>query len=120
MDCIFCRIAKKEIPAEIISESDNWIAFKDIKPSAPVHVLVVTKEHIESIKHLQPSHDGIVSELIFAAKDVALKLGLSGYKLVFNVGVEGGQIIPHLHLHLLGGWTRQSDIEHMPHPVLDK
>lgn len=120
MDCIFCKIVKKEIPSQEVGEGDAWIAFKDIKPSAPVHILVVPKNHIESIAHLVPEHNGIVSELIFAAKDIANKFGLKGYKLVFNVGPEGGQIIPHLHLHILGGWSRREDVETMPHPGLDK
>jgi len=119
-ECIFCKIVRKEIPSEFVGESSAWVAFKDIKPSAPVHVLVVPRIHIESIANLEPNHDGIVAELIFAAKNIAGKLGLKGYKLVFNVGAEGGQIIPHLHLHLLGGWSRQQDIDAMPHPGLDK
>ena len=119
-DCVFCKITKKEIPAEIIFEDGDLIVFKDIKPSAPLHYLVVPKEHIQSIGHLQNNHKEIISKLIFRAKDEAQKAGLKGYKLVFNVGREGGQIIDHLHLHLLGGWTQKGDIDAMPHPGLDK
>lgn len=105
MDCIFCKIAKKEIPAGIIFENSKLVVFKDIKPSAPVHFLVVPKEHVESVSHLENNHKEIVADLIYAAKDIAKKAELKGYKLVFNVGREGGQVIDHLHLHILGGWT---------------
>ena len=103
--CLFCKIANKQIPSEIVFENDSLLAFKDIRPSAPVHYLVVPKEHIQSIAHLKDNHRDILSDLIFSAKALALQLGLGGYKLVFNVGREGGQVIDHLHLHLLGGWT---------------
>ncbi|OGY64961.1 MAG: histidine triad nucleotide-binding protein [Candidatus Harrisonbacteria bacterium RIFOXYA1_FULL_48_8] len=107
MDCIFCKIAKKEIPAEVIMETAEVMAFRDTHPSAPVHYLVIPKEHIQSIAHLQNNHNEIIAKVIYAAKAVAEKIGLKGYKLVFNVGREGGQIIDHLHLHLLGGWTKK-------------
>ena len=119
-DCIFCKIAKKEIPSDFINETDNLVVFKDIKPSAPIHYLVVPKEHIQSIAHLEGNHKDVLASLIYSAKDEAKKLGLKGYKLVFNVGREGGQLIDHLHLHLLGGWTKKSDIDAMSHPSLDK
>lgn len=117
-DCIFCKVVAKEIPSKSIYEDKDVLIFADIKPSAPVHYLVVPKEHIQSIMHLENNHKEIISKLIFKAKEAAEKLGLRGYKLVFNVGREGGQIIDHLHLHLLGGWTRQDDIHAMPHPKL--
>jgi len=119
MDCIFCKIAKKEIPSEILFENDQVIAFDDIRPSAPVHVLVVPKEHIVSIAHLQGNHKEMLAALIYTAKDLATKAGLNGYKLVFNVGREGGQVIDHLHLHLLGGWQK-GEKNHLPNPGLDK
>lgn len=103
-DCIFCKIAKKKLPADIVVESDMVVAFKDIKPSAPVHYLVVPKEHVQSIAHLEGNHRDVLAAMIYTAKELASKLGLKGYKLVFNVGREGGQVIDHLHLHLLGGW----------------
>ncbi len=106
MDCLFCKIINKEIPAEIIYENNDIAVFKDIHPSAPIHYLVVPKEHIQSIMHLESNHQEIIFKLIFTAKKVAEKTGLKGYKLVFNVGREGGQVIDHLHLHLLGGWTK--------------
>jgi len=111
-DCIFCKIIKKEIPSNFVFENKNIVIFKDINPSAPVHYLVVPKEHIQSIAHLEGNHKDVLSELIYAAKDEAKKLGLKGYKLVFNVGKEGGQVIDHLHLHLLGGWKKATEVDH--------
>ena len=104
MDCIFCKIIKKETPADFVYEGDNMAAFKDIKPSAPTHILVVPAEHIQSIAYLEGNHKNIISEMIFTAKRLAEKLELKGYKLVFTVGRGGGQLVDHLHLHLLGGW----------------
>lgn len=118
-NCIFCKIVKKEAPAKILYEDGEVIAFVDINPAAPIHYLVVPKEHVESIGHLHPDHASMVSKLIFTAKKLAEDEGLKGYKLAFNVGREGGQIIDHLHLHLLGGW-RRGEGEHLPHPGLDK
>ena len=119
-NCIFCKIANKQIPSDIVYETKDVLVFKDIKPSAPFHFLIVPKKHIQSIAHLEKGHKDILAEMIYAAKTVAEKVGLKGYKLVFNVGKEGGQIIDHLHLHLLGGWTKKEDIDRMPHPSLDK
>ena len=113
MDCIFCKIAQKEIPSDFLFENERVLAFKDIRPSAPVHILVIPKEHVQSIAHLEGNHKEIISELIFTAKDLAEKAGLKGYKLVFNVGREGGQVIDHLHLHILGGWTSKIGIDPM-------
>lgn len=108
MDCIFCKIINKEMPTDFIYEDESVVAFSDIRLSAPVHYLVVPREHIQSIIHLQKNHQEIISKLIFTAKNIAEKFGLKGYKLVFNVGREGGQIIDHLHLHLLGGWKNEA------------
>lgn len=120
MKCIFCSIIKKETPSEILYEDHDLIVFKDVKPSAPIHYLVVPKEHIQSIDHLHGNHKEIISKIIFTAKKLAEETKLRGYKLVFNVGREGGQLIDHLHLHLLGGWGKTEDMEKMPHPGLDK
>ncbi|HXF44456.1 MAG TPA: histidine triad nucleotide-binding protein [Candidatus Paceibacterota bacterium] len=122
-DCVFCKIVGKEIPAEFLHEDDKIVAFKDIKPAAPVHILVVPKEHIQSVGHLENSHAEVVSKLVFTAKSLAEEAGLNGYKLVFNVGRGGGQIIDHLHLHLLGGWRGNSEkggVAAMPESGLDK
>lgn len=104
MDCIFCKIAVGEIASEIIYEDGDIKAFKDNQPSAPVHILVIPKTHIKSIAHLEENHSNMIAKLIYRAKQIAADKGLRGYKLVFNVGREGGQMIDHLHLHLLGGW----------------
>lgn len=119
-ECIFCKITSKEISSEILFENPSVMVFKDIRPSAPVHYLVVPKEHIQSIAHLEGNHKEVLASIIYTAKDMAEKLNLKGYKLVFNVGRDGGQVIDHLHLHLLGGWGRKSDIEAMPSLDMDK
>lgn len=106
MSCIFCKIANKEASAEILSESKDVVIFKDIRPSAPVHYLVVSKKHIASIKEVVHEDEALMGHLIHMAKEAAEKLGLSGYKLVFNVGRDGGQIVDHIHLHILGGWDK--------------
>lgn len=106
MTCVFCKIAKKELPSEIIYEDNEVAVFKDIKPSAPIHCLVVPKKHIKSIANLKDSHREIIFKMIFTAKKIAKDLGLKGYRLAFNVGREGGQIVDHLHLHILGGWKK--------------
>ena len=105
-DCVFCKIIKKEIPADIFYEDQNLIVFKDIEPKAPIHYLIVSKQHIESINHLKEENKDLMGEMFLTAKTIADKLGLKdrGYKLTFNVGRGGGQVIDHLHLHILGGW----------------
>lgn len=108
------------MPAEIIYENNEVMVFKDIYPSAPIHYLIVPKEHIQSITRIKDNHQEIIFKLIFTAKKVAEEISLKGYKLVFNVGREGGQIVDHLHLHLLGGWNNQQDINRMPHLNLNK
>ncbi|MDO8600180.1 MAG: histidine triad nucleotide-binding protein [bacterium] len=108
-DCIFCKIAQGEVSSEIEYEDGEIKAFKDIRPSAPVHILVIPKEHVESIAYLQENHSDMIAKLIYRAKQIAAEKGLKGYKLVFNVGREGGQVIDHLHLHLLGGWGREDN-----------
>jgi histidine triad (HIT) family protein len=105
MNCIFCQIAKKDLPATIIYEDGNVVAFKDINPIAPVHYLIIPKKHIASINHLEPQDKELIGELFLAAKKIANKEGIAdnGYRLVFNVGKDSGQMVDHLHLHLLGG-----------------
>lgn len=101
MDCIFCKIAKGELPSEKVLETESLVAFNDINPKAKVHVLIIPKKHIESIKHLAELDKSLVGEMVLVAKKIAEEKNLTGYKLVFNVGREGGQIVDHLHLHLL-------------------
>ncbi|KPJ56788.1 hypothetical protein AMJ49_03900 [Parcubacteria bacterium DG_74_2] len=103
MDCLFCKIINKEIPSDIIYEDEKVLAFKDINPKAVIHFLIIPKKHIESINHLEESEREIISNLIFTAKKIAKEKNIEGYKLVFNVGRKGGQIIDHIHLHFLAG-----------------
>ena len=105
-DCIFCQIVRGEKPAELVYQSESLVAFKDANPHAPVHVLLVPRNHIRSINDLTEEDGPVVSELIFRAQKIAAELGIhrSGYKLVFNVERGGGQYVFHLHLHLIGGW----------------
>lgn len=104
-DCIFCKIVEGVVPSDTVFEDETVKAFKDINPKAPIHILVIPKEHVASIAHLEEGHAGMIAHVIDTAKNVAKSLGLSGYKLVFNVGRDGGQVVDHIHLHLLGGWS---------------
>lgn len=106
INCIFCKIGKGEIPSDTVFEDENVRVFRDIHPKAPVHLLVIPKEHVESIAHLHDSHGDLIANVIFTAKRIAAEQGLTGYKLVFNVGRDGGQVVDHLHLHILGGWGK--------------
>lgn len=104
-DCVFCKIANHQLNSEIIMENDKLLVIKDILPKAPVHLLVLPKEHIVSINEVTSETAPLIAEMITVAKEQANNAGVAetGYKLVFNVGKEGGQVIPHLHLHILGG-----------------
>ena len=104
-DCVFCKIANKEIPSEIISEDENFVIFKDINPKAPVHLLIIPKSHIGPVSSLRLSDEETIGRLILKAKEIAEKIGVSesGYRLVFNVGRDAGMEVSHLHLHLLAG-----------------
>jgi len=99
--CLFCKIINKELPSEIVFENEDVVAFKDIHPKAPVHILIVPKKHIESIS--SENSENIAGGLILAAKNIIKRDNISGYKLLFNVGREGGQTVDHLHMHLLSG-----------------
>jgi histidine triad (HIT) family protein len=104
-DCIFCAIADREVPADILHESDHVVAFRDADPQAPVHILLIPKKHIDSLAG-QDARDGeMLTEMLFAASHLARTEGIerSGWRLVSNVGPEGGQTVSHLHFHLLGG-----------------
>lgn len=106
-NCIFCKIINKEIPASIVYEDDKVIAFKDISPVAPVHVLIVPKYHVENVEALDESSVEYVAAVHLAAKKVAKLAGINekGYRLITNSGVEAGQTVMHLHYHLIGGIT---------------
>jgi len=108
-ECIFCRIAAGKIPADIVYQDEDFLAFRDIMPKAPKHVLIIPKAHITSVAELTDAQQNLAGRLIIIAKNLAKKEGIArkGYRLVMNCGPEGGQVVPHLHLHLLGG--RQMD-----------
>jgi len=105
MDCLFCRVANGELPTEVVYENDDILAFRDINPQAPTHVLVIPKRHIDSINHATPDDAELLGRMVLAAKDVAAQEGLhdAGYRLVFNINNHGGQTVYHIHLHVLGG-----------------
>jgi histidine triad (HIT) family protein len=104
-DCLFCRIAAKEIPAEVVHETDHVVAFRDINPKAPVHILLIPVEHIESVADLEEGTGSLLEEIFGVATHLAKAEGIasSGWRMVTNVGPDAGQSVPHLHFHLLGG-----------------
>ena len=104
--CTLCKIIKGEQSADFLYQDESMVVFKDIRPHAPVHLLIVPREHIRSLNDLREKDKGIISEMIVRAKEMANELSIaqSGYRLLFNVERGGGQVIFHLHLHLLGGW----------------
>lgn len=104
MDCIFCKTANGEIPVQKVFEDESSIAFVDIQPAAPVHLLVVPRKHIPSLAHAGPEDQELLGNLLSSARTVAAKQNLAkGYRVVINTGHEGGQTVDHLHLHILGG-----------------
>lgn len=107
MDCLFCAIIQGEIPASIVFDNERVLAFKDINPQAPTHVLVIPKKHVENAAELALQDSEVLSELFSVARDIAEENGLNGYRTVFNTGVDGGQTVFHAHLHLLGGRSLQ-------------
>ncbi len=102
-DCLFCRIVAGEIPADIVHETEQTLAFRDIEPQAPVHVLVITREHHQDIGQLVAADPELAVVLSKAAAEVAAAEGLSDYRLVFNTGASAGQSVFHVHAHVLGG-----------------
>jgi len=114
-DNIFLKIIRKEIPADIVYEDEEILAFYDIHPIAPVHILVVPKKPIESIATMDDEDAAVVGRMFLVARDIARDLNISekGYKLLIRVGKDGGQEVPHLHLHLLGGARLSENI----HPI---
>lgn len=105
MSCLFCRIAQHEIPSAVVYEDDQVLAFRDIKPQAPVHVLVIPKEHLSDLNDLTPQRQALAGHLVTVAAQLAKAEGLAseGYRVVANTGENAGQTVPHLHVHLLGG-----------------
>jgi histidine triad (HIT) family protein len=104
-DCIFCRIVAGELPSDEVASSELTYAFRDINPALPHHVLVVSREHIQSADTLEPTHGAVLADMMQTAQGVARSEGVNerGYRLVFNVGDEAQNSVPHLHMHLLGG-----------------
>ena len=104
-DCLFCKIVAGDIPADIVYQDDDVVAFRDISPQAPTHVLVIPRKHIATINDLEPSDADTVGKLFLAAKAIAKSEGIaeSGYRVTMNCNEDGGQTVYHLHLHLLGG-----------------
>jgi len=105
MACLFCQIVSKEIPAKIVWEDDSFVAFHDIHPKAPVHVLLIPRQHVESLVQVKPTDAEMLGRLMLRVSDVAAAVGLKerGFRTIINTGKEGGQEVPHLHLHILGG-----------------
>lgn len=103
-DCIFCRIVAGSIPSTKVFEDELCLAFRDLHPAAPTHVLVIPKEHIQSAAHAVEAHAALLGHLVLTAAKVAEQAGLAnGFRLVANTGADGGQTVDHLHLHVLGG-----------------
>lgn len=104
-DCIFCKIINKQIPSEIVYEDDEIIAFKDIQPVAPIHVLIVPKKHIASIMELSKDDKELIGKIYLVAQKLSIQLGVNedGFRVVTNCGENAGQTVKHIHFHLLGG-----------------
>lgn len=107
MNCIFCKIVAGEIPSKKVHEDDEFLAFHDIRPHAPVHFLVIPKHHIDSLAHVQASDAPMLGRLMALVPRLARENGLEdGFKTGINTGRDGGQEVDHLHIHVLGGWKR--------------
>lgn len=101
---VFCKIIKGELPADPVYQDDDFIVIKDIKPATPVHLLVIPKKHVEKLSDVSESDAGLLGKLFLVAEKVAKQVGLDkGYRLVLNEGEHGGKLVPHLHVHILGG-----------------
>ncbi|MEH6826325.1 MAG: histidine triad nucleotide-binding protein [Motiliproteus sp.] len=107
MDCLFCKIIAGDIPSDIVNEDEKLIAFRDINPQAPTHVLIIPRQHIATLNHLDVDDGELIGHMTLSATTLAKEMGIadSGYRLVWNCNREGGQDVFHIHLHLLGGRT---------------
>ncbi len=106
LSCLFCRIAKREIPAEFLEETDDFVAFKDTNPQAPQHILIIPREHIGSLSDAADSHAPLLGRGLMLAPKLAKRFGLeTGFRVVINSGAQAGQTVFHLHIHVLGGRT---------------
>ncbi|TIC81247.1 histidine triad nucleotide-binding protein [Crenobacter intestini] len=102
-DCIFCKIVAGDIPATKVYEDDDFVAFHDIRPIAPVHVLIIPKAHVDSLAHCEPAHQAMLGRMLLLAPQIAAEQGMTdGFKCGINTGRAGGQEVPHLHLHVFG------------------
>lgn len=104
-DCLFCKIVSGEIPCDKIYENDKLIAFRDIDPKAPTHILVIPKKHIRSINELEISDQSLAGDILLSAKEIAKieNIESSGYRTIFNTNSDGGQTVYHIHMHVMGG-----------------
>ena len=104
-DCLFCRIAEGSVAADVVREDEHLVAFRDINPQAPTHILIIPRKHIPSVSELKEEDEGLIGKLFLAAKELARAEGIAdrGYRMVINAGAEAGQTVFHVHLHLLGG-----------------
>ncbi len=105
MDCVFCKIATGEIPTEILYQDEEVFVFRDIKPITPVHLLVVSRKHVPSLSQMADDETPLIGKMVRVANQLAREQGIaeSGYRLTINSGADSGQIVPHLHMHLMGG-----------------
>ena len=108
-DCIFCKIGAGSIPAEVVHRDDEILAFRDINPVAPTHILIIPRKHIPSNRDIQPQDEPLLGRMFSVARDLAIQEGIDsqGYRLILNTGDHGGQEVYHLHLHLIGGRPMQ-------------
>jgi histidine triad (HIT) family protein len=106
--CLFCRIAAGEVPADLVYEDDRVVAFKDIHPQAPFHALVIPRAHVATLNDFTLEQADLVGALLLTAKRIATEHGLPGYRVAMNVNREGGQVVFHVHLHVLGGRPMKS------------
>jgi len=103
--CLFCKIASRELPGKIVYEDDQSVAFEDINPKAPVHILIIPRRHLATLLDANQDHDRLLGHLLLVANAIARQKGIAerGFRVVLNCNTEGGQVVFHLHLHLLGG-----------------
>ncbi len=104
-DCIFCKIINKELPSTVVYEDEEILAFKDINPVTPVHILVIPKKHISNLNEVEPEDEAVIGKIYTVIKQIAKKEGIAekGYRIIVNCGEDGGQEVGHLHFHILGG-----------------
>ncbi len=109
-DCIFCKIVAGDLPADKLFEDDEIVAFRDISPQAPFHGLIIPKTHIATLNDVQDEQAGVIGRLLIVARQLAVEHDLPGYRVVLNTNREGGQVVFHVHMHLLGGRQMRGDL----------